>query len=337
MDKRIIIKGARTHNLKNIDLSLPKNNLITITGLSGSGKSSLAFDTIFAEGQRRYVESLSAYARQFLSMVDKPDVDKIEGLSPAISIEQKSTSHNPRSTVGTVTEIYDYLRLLYARIGEPKCPTHNVGLDAMSSSEMYEKLIKLSKDKTILIMSPIVREQKGEHLKIIQSFSQQGFSRIRVNGEMHKIAQISKHMLGHVIDPKKKNNIEIIIDRVQVNEINKLRIIESLNSCSEISNGIIYISDIDSGDEQILSTKYACPYCGYSVGKLEPKLFSFNSPTGACERCDGLGVDEFFDENKIIENPELSLNDGAIAGWDKKNYLYHSMLVSLANHFNVDI
>ena len=337
MDKRIIIKGARTHNLKNIDLSLPKNNLITITGLSGSGKSSLAFDTIFAEGQRRYVESLSAYARQFLSMVDKPDVDKIEGLSPAISIEQKSTSHNPRSTVGTVTEIYDYLRLLYARIGEPKCPTHNVGLDAMSSSEMYEKLIKLSKDKTILIMSPIVREQKGEHLKIIQSFSQQGFNRIRVNGEMHKIAQISKHMLGHVIDPKKKNNIEIIIDRVQVNEINKLRIIESLNSCSEISNGIIYISDIDSGDEQILSTKYACPYCGYSVGKLEPKLFSFNSPTGACERCDGLGVDEFFDENKIIENPELSLNDGAIAGWDKKNYLYHSMLVSLANHFDVDI
>ncbi len=337
MDKHIKIKGARTHNLKNIDLNLPKNNLITITGLSGSGKSSLAFDTIFAEGQRRYVESLSAYARQFLSMVDKPDVDKIEGLSPAISIEQKSTSHNPRSTVGTVTEIYDYLRLLYARIGEPKCPTHNVGLDAMSTSEMYEKLMELSKNKTILVLSPIAREQKGEHIKTIQTFSQQGFSRVRVNGEIHKIAEISKHMLGHIIDPKKKNNIEIIIDRVEVNESNKLRIIESLNSCSDISDGIIYISDIDSNEEQIFSTKYACPYCGYSVGKLEPKLFSFNSPTGACERCDGLGVDEFFDENKIIENPELSLSDGAIAGWDKKNYLYHSMLVSLANHFSVDI
>ena len=337
MDKYIKIKGARTHNLKNIDLDLPKNNLITITGLSGSGKSSLAFDTIFAEGQRRYVESLSAYARQFLSMVDKPDVDKIEGLSPAISIEQKSTSHNPRSTVGTVTEIHDYLRLLYARIGEPKCPEHNVGLDAMSTSDIYQKLIETVETKTVLILSPIVRQQKGEHIKTIQSFSQQGYSRVRVNRKVHKINDISKHMLGHIIDPKKKNDIELLIDRVEVNEVNKLRIIESLNSCSEISDGIIFINEVDSNKEYIFSTKYACPYCGYSVGKLEPKLFSFNSPAGACERCDGLGIDEFFDENKIIENPELSLGNGAITGWDKKNLLYSSMLVSLADHFKVDI
>jgi excinuclease ABC subunit A len=337
MDKYIKIKGARTHNLKNIDLDLPKNNLITITGLSGSGKSSLAFDTIFAEGQRRYVESLSAYARQFLSMVDKPDVDKIEGLSPAISIEQKSTSHNPRSTVGTVTEIHDYLRLLYARIGEPKCPEHNVGLDAMSTSDIYQKLIETVETKTVLILSPIVRQQKGEHIKTIQSFSQQGYSRVRVNRKVHKINDISKHMLGHIIDPKKKNDIELLIDRVEVNEVNKLRIIESLNSCSEISDGIIFINEVDSNKEYIFSTKYACPYCGYSVGKLEPKLFSFNSPAGACERCDGLGIDEFFDENKIIENPELSLGNGAITGWDKKNLLYSSMLISLADHFKVDI
>ena len=337
MDKYIKIKGARTHNLKNIDLDLPKNNLITITGLSGSGKSSLAFDTIFAEGQRRYVESLSAYARQFLSMVDKPDVDKIEGLSPAISIEQKSTSHNPRSTVGTVTEIHDYLRLLYARIGEPKCPEHNVGLDAMSTSDIYQKLIETVETKTVLILSPIVRQQKGEHIKTIQSFSQQGYSRVRVNRKVHKINDISKHMLGHIIDPKKKNDIELLIDRVEVNEVNKLRIIESLNSCSEISDGIIFINEVYSNKEYIFSTKYACPYCGYSVGKLEPKLFSFNSPAGACERCDGLGIDEFFDENKIIENPELSLGNGAITGWDKKNLLYSSMLISLADHFKVDI
>ena len=337
MDKYIKIKGARTHNLKNIDLDLPKNNLITITGLSGSGKSSLAFDTIFAEGQRRYVESLSAYARQFLSMVDKPDVDKIEGLSPAISIEQKSTSHNPRSTVGTVTEIHDYLRLLYARIGEPRCPEHNVGLDAMSTSDIYQRLIKTIETKTVLILSPIVRQQKGEHIKTIQSFAQQGYSRVRVNNKVHKINDISKHMLGHIIDSKKKNDIEVLIDRVEVNEMNKLRIIESLNSCCEISDGIIFINEVDSDKEYIFSTKYACPYCGYSVGKLEPKLFSFNSPAGACERCDGLGIDEFFDENKIIDNPELSLNNGAITGWDKKNLLYNSMLISLADHFKVNI
>ena len=337
MEKFIKIKGARTHNLKNIDLELPKNNLITITGLSGSGKSSLAFDTIFAEGQRRYVESLSAYARQFLSMVDKPDVDKIEGLSPAISIEQKSTSHNPRSTVGTVTEIYDYLRLLYARIGDPKCPEHNVSLDAMSTSDMFAKLIETSKDATVLILSPIVKEQKGEHVKTIQNFSQQGFNRVRVNGQIHRITDISKHMVGHIIDPKKKNNIEVIIDRVEINQINKLRIIESLNSSSEISDGIIYISEVDKKEDYIFSTKYACPHCGYSIGKLEPKLFSFNSPSGACQRCDGLGVDEFFDENKIIENPELSLSNGAISGWDKKNQLYHSMLLSLARHFDVNL
>ncbi len=337
MEKYIKIKGARTHNLKNIDLELPKNNLITITGLSGSGKSSLAFDTIFAEGQRRYVESLSAYARQFLSMVDKPDVDKIEGLSPAISIEQKSTSHNPRSTVGTVTEIYDYLRLLFARVGTPKCPEHAVSLDAMSTSEMYEKLIKKNKNKIALILSPIVRNQKGEHVKLLQNYSQQGFSRVRLNNEMHKISDISKHMLGHVIDPKKKNNIEIIVDRVEINEENKLRIIESLNASSEISEGLIYVQTDDNKNDQIFSTKFACPYCGYSISKLEPKLFSFNSPSGACDRCDGLGVDEFFDEKKIVQNKELSLADGAIAGWDSRNSLYHSLLISLTEHYGVDI
>ncbi len=337
MEKFIKIKGARTHNLKNIDLELPKNNLITITGLSGSGKSSLAFDTIFAEGQRRYVESLSAYARQFLSMVDKPDVDKIEGLSPAISIEQKSTSHNPRSTVGTVTEIYDYLRLLYARVGTPKCPEHNIGLDAMSASEMYQRLVSKSINKTALILSPIVRNQKGEHTKVIESFSQQGFNRVRVNNEIHKISEISKHMLGHIINPKKKNNIEILIDRVEINVENKLRIIESLNSSSEISDGIIYVHIMEDKSEQIFSTKYACPHCGYSITKLEPKLFSFNSPSGACNKCDGLGVDEFFDENKIVQNNELSLASGAIAGWDSRNVLYNSMLVSLTKHFDIDI
>ncbi len=337
MEKFIKIKGARTHNLKNIDLELPKNNLITITGLSGSGKSSLAFDTIFAEGQRRYVESLSAYARQFLSMVDKPDVDKIEGLSPAISIEQKSTSHNPRSTVGTVTEIYDYLRLLYARVGTPKCPEHNIGLDAMSTSEMFSKLILKSKNKTALILSPIVRNQKGEHVKVIQNFSQQGFSRVRVNNEIHKVSEISQHMLGHIINPKKKNNIEILVDKVNINDENKLRIIESLNSSSDISEGLIYVRIEEDKDDQIFSTKYACPYCGYSISKLEPKLFSFNSPSGACNKCDGLGVDEFFDENKIIHNNELSLAAGAIAGWDSRNTLYNSMLVSLTEHFNIDI
>ena len=338
MEKFIKIKGARTHNLKNINLELPKNNLITITGLSGSGKSSLAFDTIFAEGQRRYVESLSSYARQFLSMVDKPDVDKIEGLSPAISIEQKSTSHNPRSTVGTVTEIYDYLRLLFARIGDPKCPEHKVTLDAISTSEMFQRLIKDFKMKNILILSPIVKNQKGEHINIIQNYAQQGFSRIRVNGELHKISQISKHMLGHVISPKKKNNIDLVIDRVDVTSDNKLRIIESLNTASEVSDGIIYISLIDTDiKDKIFSTKHACPHCGYSMNKLEPKLFSFNSPSGACSKCDGLGVDEFFDENKIIENQELSLATGAIAGWDEKNYLYYSMLLSLTKYYDIDI
>ena len=337
MEKFIKIKGARTHNLKNIDLELPKNNLITITGLSGSGKSSLAFDTIFAEGQRRYVESLSAYARQFLSMVDKPDVDKIEGLSPAISIEQKSTSHNPRSTVGTVTEIYDYLRLLYARVGTPKCPEHGVELNAMSTSEMYQRLYKKNKSNIALILSPIVRNQKGEHVKLIQSFSQQGFSRVRVNNEIHKISEISQHMLGHIINPKKKNNIEILIDKVEINEENKLRIIESLNSSSEISDGLIYVHITEQKNDQIFSTKYACPYCGYSITKLEPKFFSFNSPSGACNKCDGLGIDEFFDENKIVQNKELSLASGAIAGWDSRNILYNSMLVSLTKHFNVNI
>ena len=338
MKKNIYVKGARTHNLKNINLEIPRNKLITITGLSGSGKSSLAFDTIFAEGQRRYMESLSSYARQFLSMMDKPDVDTIEGLSPAISIEQKSSSHNPRSTVGTVTEIYDYLRLLYARVGTPRCPEHEVDLEAMSISDMTDKILSDYSENNIMILSPIVKNQKGEHIKLIQSFSQQGYQRIRINEEIVKITDISKHLVSHLINPKKKNNIELVVDRLKVNFDNKLRISESIETASNISNGIIYTLDMDTDKIQdIFSTKYACPHCGYTVEEVEPKLFSFNSPAGACESCDGLGVKESFDPNKIIVNQELSLLKGAIYGWDDKSAYYSLLLKCLSDHYKVDL
>ena len=338
MKKNIYVKGARTHNLKNINLEIPRNKLITITGLSGSGKSSLAFDTIFAEGQRRYMESLSSYARQFLSMMDKPDVDTIEGLSPAISIEQKSSSHNPRSTVGTVTEIYDYLRLLYARVGTPRCPEHEVDLEAMSISDMTDKILSDHSENNIMILSPIVKNQKGEHIKLIQSFSQQGYQRIRINEEIVKIADISKHLVSHLINPKKKNNIELVVDRLKVNFDNKLRISESIETASNISNGIIYTLDMHTDKIQdIFSTKYACPHCGYTVEEVEPKLFSFNSPAGACESCDGLGVKESFDPNKIIVNQELSLLKGAIYGWDDKSAYYSLLLKCLSDHYKVDL
>ena len=338
MKKNIYVKGARTHNLKNINLEIPRNKLITITGLSGSGKSSLAFDTIFAEGQRRYMESLSSYARQFLSMMDKPDVDTIEGLSPAISIEQKSSSHNPRSTVGTVTEIYDYLRLLYARVGTPRCPEHEVDLEAMSISDMTDKILSDHSENNIMILSPIVKNQKGEHIKLIQSFSQQGYQRIRINEEIVKIADISKHLVSHLINPKKKNNIELVVDRLKVNFDNKLRISESIETASNISNGIIYTLDMDTDKIQdIFSTKYACPHCGYTVEEVEPKLFSFNSPAGACESCDGLGVKESFDPNKIVVNQELSLLKGAIYGWDDKSAYYSLLLKCLSDHYKVDL
>ena len=338
MKKNIFIKGARTHNLKNINLELPRNKLITITGLSGSGKSSLAFDTIFAEGQRRYMESLSSYARQFLSMMDKPDVDTIEGLSPAISIEQKSSSHNPRSTVGTVTEIYDYLRLLYARVGTPRCPDHSVDLEAMSISDMTYKVLNDLPEENIMILSPIVKNQKGEHTKLIESFSHQGYRRIRVNEEIVEISDISKHLLDHLINPKKKNDIELVVDRLKINQENKLRISESIETASNISNGIIYILDMNSNKIQnIFSTKYSCPHCGYTITEVEPKLFSFNSPAGACESCDGLGVKESFDPNKIIVNQELSLLKGAIYGWDDKSAYYSLLLKCLSEHYNVDL
>ena len=339
MKKNIFVKGARTHNLKNINLEIPRDKLITITGLSGSGKSSLAFDTIFAEGQRRYMESLSSYARQFLSMMDKPDVDIIEGLSPAISIEQKSSSHNPRSTVGTVTEIYDYLRLLFARVGSPKCPEHNIELKAMSYSDISKKILSDYANKKIMIISPVVKQQKGEHTKLIESFSRQGHKRIRVNDEIINISDMSKHMLNHLINPKKKNNIEFVIDRFSsISKEDKLRLVESLELCSDLSGGIVYILETDKNLIcDIFSTKYACPHCGYSIPELEPKLFSFNSPAGACPTCDGLGVDEFFDIDKIIVNPELSLRKGAIYGWDDKSAYYSLLLESLANHFKIDL
>ena len=338
MKKNIFVKGARTHNLKNINLEIPRNKLVTITGLSGSGKSSLAFDTIFAEGQRRYMESLSSYARQFLAMMDKPDVDTIEGLSPAISIEQKSSSHNPRSTVGTVTEIYDYLRLLYARVGTPRCPDHHVDLEAMSISDMTKKLLDEFSNKNIMILSPIVKNQKGEHIKLIESFSNQGYRRMRVNTEIVETADMSKHLLNHLVNPKKKNNIELVVDRLRVDRENKQRISESLETASDISNGIIYILDMkDNKVQDIFSTKYSCPHCGYTVGELEPKLFSFNSPAGACSACDGLGVKESFDPNKIIVNQELSLLKGAIYGWDDKSAYYSLLLRSLSDHYKVDL
>ncbi len=339
MKKNIFVKGARTHNLKNINIEIPRDKLTTITGLSGSGKSSLAFDTIFAEGQRRYMESLSSYARQFLSMMDKPDVDIIEGLSPAISIEQKSSSHNPRSTVGTVTEIYDYLRLLFARVGSPRCPDHATELKAMSYTDISEKITTDHLNKKIMIIAPVVKQQKGEHVKLIESFSQQGHKRIRVNGEIIDISEMSKSMINNVINPKKKNDIEFVIDRFSsVTKDDKLRLIESLELCSDFSSGIIYLLDVEKNKvSDIFSTKYACPHCGYSIAELEPKLFSFNSPAGACSTCDGLGVREFFDPEKIIVNQELSLTKGAIYGWDDRSAYYSLILRSLADHYKVDI
>ena len=275
------------------------------------------------------------YKRQ---MMDKPDVDTIEGLSPAISIEQKSSSHNPRSTVGTVTEIYDYLRLLYARVGTPRCPDHSVDLEAMSISDMTYKVLNDHSQENIMILSPIVKNQKGEHTKLIESFSNQGYRRIRVNEEIVEIADISKHLLDHLINPKKKNDIELVVDRLKVNQENKLRISESIETASNISNGIIYILDMDSNRIQnIFSTKYTCPHCGYTVTEVEPKLFSFNSPAGACESCDGLGVKESFDPSKIIVNQELSLLKGAIYGWDDKSAYYSLLLQCLSEHYNVDL
>jgi excinuclease ABC subunit A len=325
------IKGARTHNLKNISIDIPKNKLVVITGLSGSGKSSLAFDTLYAEGQRRYVESLSAYARQFLDRMNKPDVDTIEGLSPAISIEQKSTSHNPRSTVGTVTEIHDYLRLLYARAGDPFCPEHKIKLEAQTVSQMVDQVLSMEIDKKIMVMAPVVNDRKGSHLDLIDELKAQGFIRIRINQKIYEIDDLP------LLDKNKKHQIDVVIDRLKINPEIKQRITESIETGLKIADGKIIIFDMDHNESILLSAKFSCPHCEYSLPELEPRLFSFNNPIGACPECDGLGHKNFFDNNRIIAFPELSLAAGAIKGWDKRNQFYFQMLQSLASHYTFDL
>jgi excinuclease ABC subunit A len=328
----IRIRGARTHNLKNIDLDLPRDELIVITGLSGSGKSSLAFDTLYAEGQRRYVESLSSYARQFLSMMEKPDVDSIEGLSPAISIEQKSTSHNPRSTVGTITEIHDYLRLLYARVGTPRCPEHGIPLAAQTVSQMVDATLALPEDKRYMLLAPVIRERKGEHVQVFELLRAQGFVRARVDGKVHDLDDVPA--LGLRI----KHTIEAVIDRFRPRADLKQRLAESFETALRLGEGIALLVDLDDAKatEQLFSSRYSCPVCDYSLPELEPRLFSFNSPVGACPKCDGLGVTQFFDPARVVAHPERSLADGAIRSWDRRNPYYWQMVQGLAKHYGFD-
>ena len=327
----IRIRGARTHNLKNISLDLPRNKLVVITGLSGSGKSSLAFDTLYAEGQRRYVESLSAYARQFLARMDKPDVDLIEGLSPAISIEQKSTSHNPRSTVGTVTEIHDYLRLLYARAGDPECPNHNIKLEAQTVSQMVDSVLKLPTDTKLMILAPVVRERKGEQHDLFEQLKAQGFVRLRVDGKIYEIDALPS------LTKTTKHNVDVVIDRIKINADIKQRIAESFETALRLAEGKAIALEMDSDVEYTFSAKFSCPQCDYSLSELEPRLFSFNNPMGACPKCDGLGNVTFFDPKRVVAFPTLSLASGAIKGWDKRNQFYFQMLSSLAVHYNFDL
>jgi len=334
----IRIRGARTHNLKNIDLDLPRDQLIVITGLSGSGKSSLAFDTIYAEGQRRYVESLSAYARQFLSVMEKPDLDHIEGLSPAISIEQKSTSHNPRSTVGTITEIYDYLRLLYARVGLPRCPDHGYPLEAQTVSQMVDQVLALGNDaKTAdqrwMLLAPVIRERKGEHAQVFEQLRAQGYVRVRVDGVLHEIDAVPPLAL------RQKHTIEAVIDRFKVREDLKQRLAESFETALNLGDGMATVQSIDDEDAEplLFSSKYSCPVCEYALPELEPRLFSFNSPVGACPGCDGLGVSQFFDPARVVVHPELSLAAGAVRGWDRRNAYYFQLIQSLAKHFGFSV
>ncbi|WBX92533.1 excinuclease ABC subunit UvrA [Pseudoxanthomonas mexicana] len=328
----IRIRGARTHNLKNIDLDLPRDKLIVITGLSGSGKSSLAFDTIYAEGQRRYVESLSAYARQFLSVMEKPDVDHIEGLSPAISIEQKSTSHNPRSTVGTITEIYDYLRLLYARVGLPRCPDHGYPLEAQTVSQMVDQVLALDGEQRYMLLAPVIRERKGEHAQVFDQLRAQGFVRVRVDGELYEIDAVPALAL------RQKHTIEAVIDRFRPREDLKQRLAESFETALKLGDGMAQVMSLDQPESSplLFSSKYSCPVCDYSLPELEPRLFSFNSPVGACPTCDGLGVAQFFDPARVVVHPELSLAAGAVRGWDRRNAYYFQLIASLAKHYQFD-
>lgn len=330
----IHIRGARTHNLKNIDLDLPRDKLIVITGLSGSGKSSLAFDTLYAEGQRRYVESLSTYARQFLSMMDKPDVDHIEGLSPAISIEQKSTSHNPRSTVGTITEIYDYLRLLFARAGEPRCPTHGLALDAQTVSQMVDHVMTMDEGERLLMLAPVVQARKGEHLHVLQELQTQGFIRARIDGIVIDLDD------APALDKNKKHTIEVVVDRFKVRDDIQQRLAESFETCLELTDGIALVAPMDKDsnlEEVVFSSRFACPKCGYAITELEPRMFSFNNPNGACGHCDGLGLKQFFDPARIVQDDSLSLAEGAIKGWDRRTVYYFQLLNSVAKHFDIDI
>jgi excinuclease ABC subunit A len=328
----ITIRGARTHNLKNVDLDIPRDKLVVITGLSGSGKSSLAFDTLYAEGQRRYVESLSTYARQFLSMMEKPDIDHIEGLSPAISIEQKSTSHNPRSTVGTITEIYDYLRLLFARAGQPRCPDHGEPLEAQTISQMVDKIISLPEETKMMLLAPIVKDRKGEHLHTISDLLSKGFIRARIDGIVVDLDD------APALEKNKKHTIEVVIDRFKVRADLQLRLAESFETCLGLSDGIAKAINMDDEKEEyIFSSKFACPVCGYSLTELEPRLFSFNNPNGACQTCDGLGTHQMFDPDRIIQDPTLTLAEGAIRGWGRRSIFYYQQLSALAKHYGFDI
>lgn len=330
---QIVVRGARTHNLKNIDVSLPRDRLVVITGLSGSGKSSFAFDTLYAEGQRRYVESLSAYARQFLSIMAKPDVDSIEGLSPAISIEQKSTSHNPRSTVGTITEIHDYLRLLFARVGQPVCPEHGTTLDAQTISQMVDAIMQYPSGTRLMLLAPVVRDRKGEHQQLLGDLRFKGYVRVRVNGALCDLDELKKLQL------RKKHTIEVVVDRFKVRPDIATRLADSLQTAVNLSDGLAVIANLDDPEQAELSfsTRFACPVCGYSIAELEPRMFSFNNPQGACEQCDGLGVEQFFNPDRVIHNPTLSLAEGAVRQWDRRHAYYYQLLSCLADHYGFDL
>lgn len=331
--KQIDIRGARTHNLKNINLTLPRDKFIVITGLSGSGKSSLAFDTLYAEGQRRYVESLSAYARQFLSLMEKPDVDHIEGLSPAISIEQKSTSHNPRSTVGTVTEIHDYLRLLFARVGDPRCPDHDIPLAAQTISQMVDRVLEEPEGKRLMLLAPVVKDRKGEHVKLLENLTANGYIRARIDGEICDLSDPPK------LELQKKHTIEVVVDRFKVRSDIATRLAESFETALDLSGSTAIIADMDdpNAEELVFSSSFACPHCGYSLHELEPRLFSFNNPAGACPTCDGLGVEQYFDPQKVVQNADVSLASSAIKGWDRRSFYYFGLLKSVADHYGFDI